>query len=324
MTITLDTICKISDSFEVNAVAFSPDGKRIATGGCSSAEVSVWDIEQNKRITSCKLEYSNMPTDSVCWSASNLLASMQNGGTGIRVWDGDSFELIITINLRDDYGAAKSIAFDPSGKYLMAACAVPMGERAHDLVIFDTQTWMKTEFKTGMKLNNAAWVDGKVVAVGRRRKGCSEMIVIEPISGAMQVFPVESAIGKEVVVGSVYRLISLQGGAGLVINSANSGVSVLHMVDLIQGTVVNETVLGEYACEGLVRILGNSLVVALFDGSVTQPLHLIDGNAQLIQKVNYHADYVCGGLAASVDGRTLAISSGNQVTVFGVSVVEEA
>ena len=95
MTITLDTICKISDSFEVNAVAFSPDGKRIATGGCSSAEVSVWDIEQNKRITSCKLEYSNMPTDSVCWSASNLLASMQNGGTGIRVWDGDSFELLV-------------------------------------------------------------------------------------------------------------------------------------------------------------------------------------------------------------------------------------
>src|SRR5262249_13792242 len=115
------------DTDIVNAVAFSPDGKLLATGD-QGMRVKVWDVdlkrtEGGKRLVHT-LEGHTGGVTSVAFSPdSKLLASGALPGTGdcVRVWDLTAGKE--TRQLRDHNWAIKSVAFSPDGRHVVSGSA---------------------------------------------------------------------------------------------------------------------------------------------------------------------------------------------------------
>ena len=108
------------------AVAYSPDGKLIATG---SERVLLWDALTMTRIA--PLEY-----DAAVWSVAfspdgNWLVSTHGDGS-ILIWDVLKREL--SANLREHSGAVRAIAIAPDGKRLATA------SEDYSVILWDSET----------------------------------------------------------------------------------------------------------------------------------------------------------------------------------------
>jgi len=99
----------------VYAVAFSPDGKRIATGS-SDRTVKVWDAETGKELLT--LVGNTGPVLDVSFSPDGRQIAT-NGGGGPKVWDAASGQVLLT--LTGHTGQARSSVFSPDGTRLATA-----------------------------------------------------------------------------------------------------------------------------------------------------------------------------------------------------------
>jgi WD40 repeat protein len=105
----------------VNSVAFSPDGKTLASGS-TDGTVLLWDVATHQPI-GAPLTGQNASIFSVVFSASvafspdgNILASGNNDGT-VRLWDVATHHQIGN-PLIGHIGPVHSVAFSPDGKTL--------------------------------------------------------------------------------------------------------------------------------------------------------------------------------------------------------------
>ncbi|TAE67417.1 MAG: NACHT domain-containing protein [Oscillatoriales cyanobacterium] len=106
--------CAFTKAFgQVFAVAFSPDGKLLATGG-SDGVVRCWEVTSGKELLNCKGHTSSIR--SVAFSPNGeTLASGSNDRT-VKLWDCDTGECLQTLRGHSDQ--VRSVAFSPYGKML--------------------------------------------------------------------------------------------------------------------------------------------------------------------------------------------------------------
>jgi hypothetical protein len=98
----------------VQAVAFSPDGRWIATGS-QDATARVWDLESGQRRVTCTGHMDDVT--SVAFSRDGQKLATSSMDHTARVWDLTSSQALFT--LRGHTGAVQSVAFAPDGQRLV-------------------------------------------------------------------------------------------------------------------------------------------------------------------------------------------------------------
>ncbi len=188
---------------DVFAMAFSPDGKRLATAGSVAAVggphglpggiVIVWDAETGKIVhQSAKLSTA---ASSVAWSADGRRFAVGTNGAGgelpeageVQVWDAETGKVLHSFKVQPevDYGewaSAGDVAFGPEGKRIAAPVTAgsrgaPAGLLIDDtgasVRVWDLGTGKSTQPVKGLKSSVERVVfspDGKQLATAGRDK----------------------------------------------------------------------------------------------------------------------------------------------------------
>ncbi len=101
----------------VSAVAFSPDGKVLATGdGSSPGVVTLWDLENNQKTD---LAGHIAPITAIAFSSDQKSLATASSDCVIKLWDLDSRKL--RANLTSHQDVVSSVAFSPDGTLLVSA-----------------------------------------------------------------------------------------------------------------------------------------------------------------------------------------------------------
>lgn len=117
-----------SGTAATNAVAFSPDGSRVATVTTSN-RIVIWEVTTGEAVQAFPAQDGYMST--VDWTPDGTrLASGSNDGT-VQIWDVAEGTLRRTLTgfepLDRAYGGATEVAFSPDGRYLAGLQSHPSG-----------------------------------------------------------------------------------------------------------------------------------------------------------------------------------------------------
>jgi WD40 repeat protein len=177
----------------VRSVAYSPDGKRLASaGGPGDRNVKVWDAQTGLELFTLqghtRQGYTG-PVNSVAFSPDGKrLASGSMDGT-VKVWDAQTGQEMLTWRQR---GTVNSVAFSPDGKRLAGASPV----RRQGVTVWDAQTgqelfilegagWRVVYSPDGKHLASASYGEDRTVKVWDAQTG-QELFTLQGHSGPVQ------------------------------------------------------------------------------------------------------------------------------------------
>jgi WD40 repeat protein len=120
-------------------VCFSPDGKRLASGGLT---VKVWDTERGQELH--VLDGHSQPVNSVCFSPDGTRLATASDDQTVKVWDAKRGQEILT--LKGHTAPVLSVCFSPAGTRLATGSANGM-----------VKLW---DAEHGQELVTVRWVQG--------------------------------------------------------------------------------------------------------------------------------------------------------------------
>jgi WD40 repeat protein len=103
----------------VESVAFSPNGKLLASGSRDET-IKLWDVKTGKELATLKGEWGTVL--SVVFSPNGKLLASGHDRHVVKLWDVASRKESVPLRWRGDLANCKSVAFSPDGKALAAAC----------------------------------------------------------------------------------------------------------------------------------------------------------------------------------------------------------
>ncbi len=115
-------------SGHVNSVAFSPDGKMLASGGLGG-EIKLWNVSSSQLIRTL----TGDPVNSVAFSPDGKTLASGSRGESIRLWDVSSGRIAKDYSSYA-YSVVCSVAFSPDGKALVS------GEGRGGMVVWSVET----------------------------------------------------------------------------------------------------------------------------------------------------------------------------------------
>ncbi len=101
----------------INSIAFSPDGKTIATGSSRDGTFKFWDMGTGEHLHTITGHNSSDDVESVAFSPDGKIIASGAGNT-VRLWDAGTGETIHT--LTGHKSSVNSVAFSPDGKTIIS------------------------------------------------------------------------------------------------------------------------------------------------------------------------------------------------------------
>jgi len=143
----------------VYCVAFSPDGKRLATGSRDST-AKIWDLESGKAIRTLKGHTSFVM--SVAFSPDGKWLATASWDNTAKIWDLESGEAVLSL---EEFNYVTSVAFSPDGKKLATASFdeaakiwdLESGEIVHTFEDHTAPVWSVAFSPDGKKIATASW-----------------------------------------------------------------------------------------------------------------------------------------------------------------------
>src|SRR5262249_28042167 len=102
----------------IMAVAWSPDGKRLATGTIDNL-ITLWDAQTSQKLVT--MHGHNDWVDAVVWSPDGTRLASAGLDNSVRVWDLQTGQEAFA--LRGNAGLFHDVSWSPDGAHLAAACS---------------------------------------------------------------------------------------------------------------------------------------------------------------------------------------------------------
>ena len=126
-------IFSAGNSFELECIAFSPDGQYLVSGGWGSS-MMLWDTKSNKCIA--RLEGNNKPVLCVAWRPDGNVFAAAGRDKTIILWDATKRQILS--QMKTPGFSINSLAFSPDGKTLAT------GAEDGSIMLWDTTTGKST------------------------------------------------------------------------------------------------------------------------------------------------------------------------------------
>ncbi|MBI1917533.1 MAG: WD40 repeat domain-containing protein, partial [Planctomycetes bacterium] len=157
----------------VTSVAFSPDGKRIASGSGGRVgktqkywgEVKVWDVRTGQEVLT--LQGHTGLVVSVAFSSDGKRIASGSRDRTVKVWDAQTGQE--TLTLKGHTREVTSVAFSADGKRIASGSGPPFSTQPGEVKVWDAQTGQQTlslKGHTGFVLSVAFSADGKRIVSG--------------------------------------------------------------------------------------------------------------------------------------------------------------
>jgi WD40 repeat protein len=144
------------------SVAFSPDGKVLATGWFGMNVIALWEVSTGKRLALWTAH--RLGVRSVAFSPDGQTLASSSYDKTIRLWEVPSGEVVREIKGHED--EVSSVAFAPDGKTLVS------GSSDRTLRLWDSATGKEVRRFTGHEagIASVAFLDGKTIVSGSTDK----------------------------------------------------------------------------------------------------------------------------------------------------------
>ena len=142
------------------SVAWSPDGKRLATGSRDDT-AKVWDAETGKELLT--LSGHEDSVTSVAWSPDGKRLATGSWDDTAKVWDAETGKELLTLNGHRD--AVSSVAWSPDGKRLAT------GSEDNTAKVWDAATGRELLTLKGHRVRFTAWPGARMGSGWRRGVG---------------------------------------------------------------------------------------------------------------------------------------------------------
>jgi hypothetical protein len=295
----------IGHTSTVSAVAWSPDGKTLATAGLDWMVV-LWDPATSRPLD---MLYAGSALYSLAWSPDGKTFATGGGNGAIKLWDAQSYKSSILLNAAEDNAsdnrsrdnAVTSLIWSPDGKMLAS------GSWDGSVRLWRTSDWrLRSQAKGDRQLTSLAWnSDGTMLAAGD----------VKTMLNVWSVKRGRLVLMDRLPIGSNSWVAWSPAGHTLAISGFSQGIKLLQFANQKLSPPL-QTMASESAAKGPIAWSPDSRRLA--NGSDDSKVILWDVERRLPQRVlTGHTERV-ESIAWSPDGKILAIANSNRVLLWRV------